>query len=60
MRKHVYHCPENILRPSVSDIPYLFKKHGVNLSEVMQISVSKTDKDSVFVAQPAPWIISGE
>lgn len=44
----------------LSDIPYLFKKHGVNLSEVMQISVSKTDKDSVFVAQPAPWIISGE
>ncbi len=44
----------------LSDIPYLFKKHGINLSEVMQISVSKTDKDSVFVAQPAPWIISGE
>ena len=44
----------------ISDIPYLFKKYGVNLSEVMQISVSKTDKDSVFVAQPAPWIISGE
>lgn len=44
----------------LSDIPYLFKKHGINLSEVMQISVSKTDKDSVFVAQPAPWIITGE
>ena len=26
----------------------------------MQISVSKTDKNSIFVAQPSPWMITGE
>ena len=28
--------------------------------EAMQISISKTDKNSIFVAQPSPWLISGE
>ena len=44
----------------LADIKYLMKKHGVNVTEVMQISVSKTDKNSIFVAQPSPWMITGE
>lgn len=44
----------------LADIRYLMKKHGVTVTEVTQIAVSKTDKNSVFVAQPAPWIVTGE
>ena len=44
----------------LADIKYIMKKYGVNVTEVMQISVSKTDKNSVFVAQPSPWMITGE
>lgn len=44
----------------LADIKYLMKKHGVNVTEVMQISVSKTDKNSIFVAQPSPWMVTGE
>lgn len=44
----------------LADIKYLMKKHGINVTEVMQISVSKTDKNSIFVAQPSPWMITGE
>lgn len=44
----------------LADIKYIMKKYGVNVTEVMQISVSKTDKNSVFVAQPSPWMIMGE
>ena len=28
--------------------------------EVLQINVAKTNKDSMFVNQPAPWLITGE
>ena len=44
----------------LSDIKYILEKHGINVTEVMQITVSKTDKNSIFVAQPSPWIITGE
>jgi precorrin-6Y C5,15-methyltransferase (decarboxylating) len=44
----------------LADIKYIMKKYGVKVTEVMQISVSKTDKNSVFVAQPSPWMITGE
>ena len=44
----------------LADIKYLMKKHGVDVTEVMQIAVSKVDKNGVFVAQPAPWMITGE
>lgn len=44
----------------LADIKYILAKHGVEVTEVTQITVSKTDKNSVFVAQPAPWIITGE
>ena len=44
----------------LSDIKYILEKHGVAVTEVMQITVAKTDKDSVFVSQPSPWIVTGE
>ncbi|MFQ9514747.1 MAG: Precorrin-6B methylase 2 [Eubacterium sp.] len=44
----------------LADIKYIMEKHGVQVTEVMQITVSKTDKNSVFVAQPSPWMITGE
>ena len=44
----------------LAEIRYIMKKYGVTVTEVTQIAVSKTDKNSVFVAQPAPWIVTGE
>lgn len=44
----------------LSDIKYILEKHGITVTEVMQITVAKTDKDSVFVSQPSPWIVTGE
>lgn len=44
----------------LSGIKGLFDKYNIGNMEVMQISVSKTDKNSVFVTQPAPWLITGE
>lgn len=44
----------------LAEIKYIMKKYGVNVTEVMQISVSKTDRNSIFVAQPSPWMITGE
>jgi precorrin-6Y C5,15-methyltransferase (decarboxylating) len=44
----------------LSDIKYIMEKHGIEVTEVMQITVSKTDRNSIFVAQPSPWMITGE
>lgn len=44
----------------LAHIKYIMEKYGVTVTEVMQITVSKTDKNSVFVAQPSPWMITGE
>lgn len=44
----------------LADIKYMLSKYGVDVTEVMQISVSKTNSNSEFVAQPSPWIISAE
>lgn len=44
----------------LSGIKNIFKIYGIKNMEVIQISVSKTDKRSVFVAQPSPWLIVGE
>ncbi len=45
---------------TLAGIRPLFDKHGINNMEVMQISVSKTNHNSMFVAQPSPWLITGE
>lgn len=44
----------------LSGIKALFEKYNISNMEIMQISVSKTDKNSIFVTQPAPWLITGE
>ncbi len=44
----------------LSGIKEIFEKYNIKNREVMQISVSKIDKNSVFVSQPSPWLISGE
>ncbi len=44
----------------LSGIKDLFAKYGIENMEVTQITVSKTDKNSVFVTQPSPWLITGE
>lgn len=44
----------------LAGIKALFEKYGIGNMEVMQITVSKTDKNSVFVTQPSPWLITGE
>ena len=41
-------------------IKNLFEKYNIENSEVLQIAVSKSDKRSIMVAQPSPWMISGE
>ena len=44
----------------LSGIKSLFEKYNIGNMEVMQITVSKTDKNSIFVTQPSPWLITGE
>lgn len=44
----------------VVSIKNIFAKYNIENTEVLQISISKGDKRSVMVAQPSPWMISGE
>lgn len=44
----------------LSGIKQLFEKYNIGNMEVMQISVSKTDKNSMFVTKHSPWLITGE
>jgi precorrin-6Y C5,15-methyltransferase (decarboxylating) len=41
------------------NIRNIFEKYGIKNTETVQISISKTDSNSVFVAQPSPWLVSG-
>lgn len=41
-------------------IKNIFVKYNIENTEVLQIAVSKSDKRSVMVAQPSPWMVSGE
>lgn len=41
-------------------IKNIFEKYNIHNTEVLQISVSKSDKRSVMVSQPSPWMVSGE
>ncbi|MCR5793317.1 MAG: Precorrin-6B methylase 2 [Lachnospiraceae bacterium] len=43
----------------LSKIKDIFKIYGIDEMEVMQIAVSKTNKNSIFVAEPVPWLITG-
>ena len=44
----------------LSDLKHLFEKYHIRRTEVLQINISKTRRDSMFVQQPAPWLVSGE
>lgn len=44
----------------VVSIKNIFTKYNIENTEVLQIAVSKSDKRSVMVSQPSPWMISGE
>ncbi len=44
----------------LSKIKPLFDKYNISNMEVTQITVSKTDKNNMFVTQPSPWLITGE
>lgn len=44
----------------LAEIKPLFAKYHIKNMEVIQITVSKMNKDSMFVTQPSPWMISGE
>lgn len=41
-------------------IKNIFEKYNIQNTEVLQIAVSKSDKRSVMVAQPSPWMVSGQ
>jgi precorrin-6Y C5,15-methyltransferase (decarboxylating) len=44
----------------VVNIKNIFEKHNITQTEVLQISVSKGNNRSIMVAQPSPWMISGQ
>ncbi len=43
----------------LAETKLIFDKFGINNMEAIQIAVSKTNKNNVFVPQPAPWLITG-
>lgn len=44
----------------VVSIKNIFAKYHIEETEALQIAVSKSDRRSIMVAQPSPWLISGE
>ncbi|MCI8306798.1 MAG: Precorrin-6B methylase 2 [Lachnospiraceae bacterium] len=44
----------------LTDIKNIFEKYNITKTGAVQISISKTDKNSVLVTEPSPWIVSGE
>ena len=43
-----------------ASLPALFEHYGIGETEVLQIEVSKLNSKRNFVAEPAPWIITGK
>lgn len=41
-------------------IKNIFEKYNIKNTEVLQIAISKSDRRSVMVSQPSPWMVSGE
>ena len=41
-------------------IKNIFEQYHIGNAEVLQIAISKSDKRSVMVAQPSPWMVSGQ
>lgn len=44
----------------LTDIRNIFEKYNITKTGAVQISISKTDKNSVLVTEPSPWLVSGE
>ncbi len=44
----------------LAKIPTLFARMGIEQEEVIQVTLSKLNKEDVFVVQPSPWLISGQ
>jgi precorrin-6Y C5,15-methyltransferase (decarboxylating) len=45
---------------TLASIPPMFERYAIGNMEAMQIAVSKTNHNNVLVAQPSPWLITGE
>ena len=43
-----------------ASLPALFEHYGIGETEVLQIAVSKLNSKRNFIAEPAPWIITGK
>ena len=43
-----------------ASLPALFEHYGIGETEVLQIEVSKLNAKRNFIAEPAPWIITGK
>ncbi len=56
MKFTVYTLEMNLL----CEIPMIFERHGIQNTEITQVSISKLNSKNIFEAQPAPWIITGE
>ena len=44
----------------LADIKNIMNKYGAKVTEVVQVSVSRTNKNSIFEAEPSPWMITAE
>ncbi len=44
----------------MADMKNIYKNCGLEITEMLQIQISKMNKDTTFTAQPAPWLIRGE
>lgn len=44
----------------MADMKNIFERCGLEITEMLQINISKMNKNSTFTAQPAPWLIRGE
>lgn len=43
-----------------AQLPALFERYGIGETEVIQMQVSKLNSKRSFVAEPAPWLITGK
>lgn len=43
----------------LSEIKNIFNKNGIERTEAVQITISKTGKNGELVTEPSPWIVSG-
>jgi precorrin-6Y C5,15-methyltransferase (decarboxylating) len=44
----------------LSAVPAIFQRHGITMTEAIQVGVSRMDHRGEMSAEPAPWLISGQ